>query len=252
MTSQTRASLKELQRLDREIDRTRKRIREFDPLFEEIEEPALALESEVENTRGRVKEMKVEERRLELSADEKRSRAKKLEDRLNEVRNVREEAAVHAELDMVRRALEGDEQEALSLLDQIRKLELKLDEQEEQLEEARAEVEPRRDELLEERASLESELSVLKERREAFVREIDDHELRIYERIKGGGRDVAVAELTPDGACSHCFSVIPLQRQHEVRHGNDMIRCEACGVILSARSEEPEGADDGDGGEEEA
>lgn len=247
MTSQTRASLKELQRLDREIEKTRKRIREFDPLFEEVEEPALALESEVENTRSRVKEMKVEERRLELSADEKQARVKKLEERLKEVRNLREEAAVHAELDMVRRALEGDEQEALSLLDQIRKLELRLDEQEEALEEARAEIEPRKNELLDERASLQSELSVLQERRETFVGEIDDDELQIYERIKGGGRDVAVAELTPDGACSNCFSMIPLQRRHEVRHGNDMIRCEACGVILSARSEQKE---EGDGGEE--
>ncbi len=247
MTSQTRASLKELQRLDREIEKTRKRIREFDPLFEEVEEPALALESEVENTRSRVKEMKVEERRLELSADEKQARVKKLEERLKEVRNLREEAAVHAELDMVRRALEGDEQEALSLLDQIRKLELRLDEQEEALEEARAEIEPRKNELLDERASLQSELSVLQERRETFVGEIDDDELQIYERIKGGGRDVAVAELTPDGACSNCFSMIPLQRQHEVRHGNDMIRCEACGVILSARSEQKA---EGDGGEE--
>lgn len=245
MTSQTRASLKELQRLDREIEKTRKRIREFDPLFAEVEEPALALESEVENTRSRVKEMKVEERRLELSADEKQARVKKLEERLKEVRNLREEAAVHAELDMVRRALEGDEQEALSLLDQIRKLELRLDEQEEALEEARAEIEPRKNELLDERASLQSELSVLQERRETFVGEIDDDELQIYERIKGGGRDVAVAELTPDGACSNCFGMIPLQRRHEVRHGNDMIRCEACGVILSARSEQ-----EGDGGEE--
>ena len=248
MTSQTRASLKELQRLDREIENTRKRIREFDPLFEELEEPALALEAEVETTRSRVQEMKVEERRLELSADEKRARAKKLEDRLNEVRNLREEAAVHAELDMVRRALEGDEQEALSLLDQIRKLELRLEEQEEKLEEARAEVEPRREELLEERASLQRELEVLREQREEFVQAIDDDELQIYERIKGGGRDVAVAELTPDGACSNCFSVIPLQRQHEVRHGADMIRCEACGVILSARSETTSEGDD-EGGE---
>lgn len=249
MTSQTRASLKELQRLDREIEKTRKRILEFDPLFAEIEEPAVALESEVESTQGRVQEMKVEERRLERSADEKRARAKKLEERLNEVRNVREEAAVHAELDMVRRALEGDEQEALSLLDQIRKLELKLDEQEEALAEARAEIEPRQNELLDERASLQREVEVLEQRRREFVGEIDDDELQIYERIKGGGRDVAVAELTADGACSHCFSMIPLQRRHEVRHGNDMIRCEACGVILSARSEEKE---DGEVGEGEA
>lgn len=234
MSSQTRTSLKELQRLDQKIDAARKKVAEFDPLLEEVEEPTLALEAEVDTTRERVKEMKVEERRLELSADERRARLKKLQERLNEVRNVREEAAVRAELDMVRRALEGDEQEALSLLDQIRKLELRLDEQEESLEESRAEVEPRRQELLEERAEAETRLAELRERREEFVDEMDSKELRVYERIRSGGRGVAVAELTPDGACGHCFGMIPLQIRHEVEHGNEMIRCEACGVILAA------------------
>ena len=45
-------------------------------------------------------------------------------------REKREEAAVHAELEMVRRALESEEQEALSLLDQIKRLEERHEEQE--------------------------------------------------------------------------------------------------------------------------
>ncbi len=47
-------------------------------------------------TASRLQEMKLDERRLELAVDEKRARVQRLEDRLNQVRNVREEAAVQA------------------------------------------------------------------------------------------------------------------------------------------------------------
>ena len=55
-----------------------------------------------------------------------------------------------------------------------------------------------------------------------------------------GGREVAVSDLTEDGACGNCFCVVPLQLQHEVRHTEAMIRCEGCGVILTPPSDVPE------------
>jgi uncharacterized protein len=236
MTEQTRSALKELQRIDEEIQEARERVAAFEPQIEEVEQPALALESEVGTTRGRLQEMRLEERRLEVTSQEKQTRVTKLEERLTQVRNVREEAAVSAELDMVRQALESDEQEALSLLDQIRKLELRLAEQESALEQARAEVEPRREELLAERTRAERLLAEALEQRSGFAGGVDERELKVYEAIRGGGRRRAVATLTADGACGHCFGMVPLQVQNEIRHGASLIRCEVCGVILAAPS----------------
>lgn len=240
MTEQTGANLEELQRIDQRIEAVEERIRTFDPLLEEVDAPAAELEAEVETTRARLQEMKVDERRVELAAQEKKNRVDKLQERLNSVRNVREEAAVSAELDMVRRALEGEEQEALTLLDQIRKMELRLEELEEAMEEARSEVEPRRQELLAERKALEDELEELRERRRRFSEVMDASELRVYERIRGGSGRRAVARLTADGACGNCFNMIPLQLRNEIRHGSEMIRCEACGVILAAAEADEE------------
>ena len=98
MTEQTRTALKELQALDIRIEEARQKVRDFDPQFAEVEEPALVLEGEVANTRKRLQEMKLEERKLEVSTEEKRARVKRLEERLQGVRNLREEAAVSAEL----------------------------------------------------------------------------------------------------------------------------------------------------------
>lgn len=240
MTQQTRSALKKLQRLDTKIADVRQAVRDFDPLFEEVEEPALVLGSELETTRKRLKDMKLEERRLELSVEEKRVRVKKLEDRLGQVRNLREEAATSAELDMVRRALQSDEQEAYTLLDQIRKLDEREAELAEAFAEAEAQVEPARDALVQKRQGVKDELEALQTQRKEYTDQLEEGELRMYEAIRGGGRRVAVADLTEDGACSNCYGVVPLQVQHEIRHGNDLIRCEACGVILSSPDPEDE------------
>jgi len=234
MTEQHRTALKELQQLDMRIRDARTRIQDFDPLFEEVEEPALVLESELGTTRKRLQEMKLEERRLELSTEEKRARQQRLDERVGSVRNLREEAAVSAELEMVKRALQNDEQEALTLMDQIRKMEERTEELDAAYGEASAVVEPKREELIAQRSDAESELSGLSSEREAFAAGMDPSELRTYDAIRSGGRQVAVAELTEDGACGHCFGMVPLQVQNEIRHGAGLIRCEACGVILAA------------------
>lgn len=234
MMDETSGTLKELQDLDLDLEKIRDRIAEFEPLLAEVEAPALALDEEVATLQGRLHDMKVEERRLERTADDRRGRLKMLRDRLKSVRNLREEAAVQAEMDLLQRALEGEEQEALTLLDQIRKTEDRLREQEEAQEVARAQVEPRRAALLEEQREAEEGLARLESRRADYAARIPAPDLRSYERIRGGGRSVAVATLTSDGACGHCFGMIPLQVQNEIRSGRALVPCEFCGVLLSA------------------
>jgi len=234
MSEQTRSHLKQLQQLDIRLVEADQAVKDFDPLFEEVEEPALILESDLNNTKKRLQEMKIEESRLELSVDDKGDRAKRLEERLGLVRNLREEAAVSTELDMVKRALQSDEQEALTLLDQIRKLDDRLAEVGEAFAEADKLVGPARDELIVKRDEAKAVLVSLQAEREAFVGGMDASELRMYEAIRKGGSRAAVADLTEDGACGNCFGIVPLQFQNEIRHGTSLIRCEACGVILAA------------------
>ena len=238
MTPQTRTSLKELQNLDQAIAAIRSSAQSFDLLLEEVNAPVARLEQEVEALEKRLTELKLEENRIELTIEERRVRAAKLQERMDAVRNVREEAAVHAELEMVRRALESEEQEALSLLDQIKRLEERSEEQEAAHQEALAEVGPHREELVEEQQSADGKLEALQAERDAFAAGIDPGERRIYDSIMAGARDVAVAELTQDGACGNCYNMVPLQIQNQIRHGEGMIRCEGCGVILTPESEE--------------
>ena len=226
--------LLELQTMDTRIRETRDRIEAYGPLLEEVEAPALELAEAAGVTDGRVRDLRLEERRLRLAAEDKAVRVQRLEERLKLVRTVREEAAVQAELGLMRRALDQEEQEVVNLLDQISRFEERLVEQRAAMEQARAAVGPRSDELLAERELARSEAASLERSREGIAAAVDPRYLRVYDHLARGGRRRAVACMTEDGACGSCFSVIPLQLQNEIRTRAPLVRCEACGLIVTS------------------
>lgn len=226
--------LLELQTLDQNIRRTRDRIEAFGPLLEEVEEPALRLSAESEVAATKVRELELEERRLRLAAEEKRVRVHRLEDRLNLVRTVQQEAAVQAELGLVRRALDQEEQEVVNLLDQIARFQDRFEDLQAAIEEAREAVEPRRNEILAEQEAAEAQVASMQLQRDDFAEGIDPRYRRVYDNLIRGGRRVAVAPMTADGACGSCYSVIPLQVQNEIRARGPLVLCEGCGVIVTS------------------
>lgn len=234
MTQQrTYDALKELQRVDQAMDELRKKIEAFTPQLETLEEPIRELGGELESLRGRRDEMSREVRRLERSSGDKQTRAAKLEERMRTVQNVREEAAVRAELDLVRRAREADDKEALNLMDQVQRSEEQIKELEGRLEEEQAQLAPRREEIEEQREATRRELEELERERQEILETMGEEDRKMYESFRAGGRTTVLAPLLPDGACGHCFNVLPLQRQREVAKGESMIRCEECGVVLA-------------------
>jgi predicted nucleic acid-binding Zn-ribbon protein len=150
------------------------------------------------------------------------------------VRNAREEAAARTEIDLIRRAVEADEDDALDLMEQVKRHELKLDELEKKLAALRAETAPRMEELERSRDEARDQLDILEDQRRNKVVRLNRDAARVYERVRGGKTRVTLASLTPDGACGHCFSLIPIQEQNQIRRREALHRCEACGVILYA------------------
>lgn len=243
-----------LQQVDQKILKTRDLIRGFDPLLAEVDEPALRLESDFETTSSRLQEMRLDERRLEVAVEEKQARVQRLEERLTQVRNVREESAVQAELGLVRRSLESEEQEMVSLLDQLSRFEERLADQKAAMEEEKAAVEPRKMELEADRSAASADLETLESERNGLAEQIDERYRRVYDNLITGGRRVAVAPMTEDGACGACFSIIPLQVQNEIRSVAPLVLCESCGVIVTAPIPEdamPEAVTESGGADEE-
>ena len=225
-------ALLELQELDDEIDRADQALGAFSPRLETLEAPALGYQREVDGIRERLADMRSEIKRLEKAAEQKRERLRTYEERLNKVRNVREETAARTELDLIRHAVDADEQEALELSEQATRAELRLQELEKQLANAREQIEPQKAELLKERSAAEKELKTLRGRRSGTAAKLTPEATRLYDRTRAGKRRRVLAQLTHDGACGQCYNVLPIQQQSEVRQARSLVRCEACGVIL--------------------
>lgn len=234
MMNEVHNTLLKLQDLDREIREAESRLASYEPELERIDAPVLDLEREVSAVRTRLEETRAQVRRLERAAEDKRARQLRHEERLQRVRNAREEAAARTELDLIRKAAEADEREAMQLMDERTRLELKLDELELKLETVRDELGPQKRELLETRAAAQDALDTLMGQRATQTVDMDSRARRLYEQVRGGRTQTVLTALTVDGACGHCFSMVPLQRQTEIRRGSELIRCEACGVILYA------------------
>jgi uncharacterized protein len=223
-----------LQELDDAIVQAHARVDEFGPQLGALEAPLVEVLKEHEATQARLAELREEVHRLQRNAAQKRERLKASEDRLGRVRNVREETAVRAEIDLVARALDADETDLRQQSEQATRTDLKLDDLQRQADRVRAEIAARRDELIAGRTEAEAELALLRERRDNQAVRVDPQSLRLYERVRGGRSRLALAPLTPEGACGNCFNVLPVQEQTEIRRGETLHRCEGCGVILYA------------------
>ncbi|NJD09933.1 MAG: hypothetical protein FIB01_05630 [Gemmatimonadetes bacterium] len=226
------ASLLALQELDDEIAGAEARLEEFEPKQAELAAPVLAFTQEVEAARTRLQELRQDVARLERAVEQNRTRLQHYEERLMRVRNAREEAAARTEMDLVRRALEGDRAELQQQGEQATRTDLKLDELERQLARLRAEAGPQHERLAAERQEVADTLAVLRDRRENQAIRLDAASRRLYERVRKGRARRVLAPLTDEGACGSCFNVLPLQEQADVRRGRSLLRCEACGVIL--------------------
>jgi uncharacterized protein len=229
-----RTVLLQLQVFDNEIEQARSKLDEFEPQLKEIDAPVLALETEIAAAKTRLEDMRTQIRKLENAAQQKRQRLHVYEERMSRIRNMREEAASRVEMDLIRRAADADDSEALEIMEQATRTDLKLDELTRQLDKVRAETSPKREDLVKTRAEAASQIDVLRDKRQNHALRLEPQALRLYERVRKGLASVVLAPLTEEGACGHCFNILPLQEQVEIRNGDTLRRCEACGVILYA------------------
>ena len=225
-------SLLELQDLDREIAKAKRRVTEAEAELEAALKPISDLEKEVGTLRTDLEETRGKVRKLERAAETKRDRLRQYEERMNRVRNAREEAAVQTEVDLVRKAAETDESEALQMMEQTTRKELKASELEGKLVATRQELAGQQTELTRKRDEAAAALAELQERRSARISDLEPTAREAYQRAQGGRKGQVVAALTKDGACGSCYSMLPLQKQAEVRAATRIVRCEFCGVIL--------------------
>jgi predicted nucleic acid-binding Zn-ribbon protein len=68
--------------------------------------------------------------------------------------------------------------------------------------------------------------------REKHAKKIEERLIKSYEKIRANALNGLAVVKVSRGACGGCFSVVPPQRQAEIREKKKIIVCEHCGRIL--------------------
>ncbi|MDT8435208.1 MAG: C4-type zinc ribbon domain-containing protein [Gemmatimonadota bacterium] len=222
-----------LQEMDEEITLIEKELRELDAEREELVARVSGLEGAEKEATVRLEREDAHVRQAERTVNAGRATLKRLQQRAQEVHNMREHLAARTEVDAARQNLEAAE---TALLDAMQAQERARDELESAasgLATGRDETATRLAELDARRAELADRLAIRRDRRENRALRIDESVRSLYDRVRGGRQTRALAPIL-EGVCGACYTSIPLQRQAEVRSGRSLIVCEACGVILHA------------------
>lgn len=229
-----------LQDIDESIAEKEAELASLAPRVQEREERLEDVRGRLASARSALETAEEGYRKSQRSVQAGRATLKRLRDRANEVEDLRQHMAVRAELDAARRNLEAAENEALDDLQSVETARESVGTLEEELAEAESAYEESLGEVRARREELEAELARQRDRREDRSGAIEDGALAMYERVRKGRTQSALAPLV-GGHCGNCFTFIPLQRQSEIRSGERLHRCEGCGVILHAPLEAENG-----------
>ncbi len=232
--SDTVGELLTLQGIDVEILRITEQLVVYDEELSRLQETVDELTERATKITAEKGEAEERVRRFQGSVQAGRATLKRLEARGDAVENMQQHFAVRTETDTARRNLRAAEDDALDAMQDVETLSERLVNTDRDLDEARGLLEGRESEIATDRSGLEGELATHNTSKETQEGRLDRRSLRLYESVRGGRTEAPLASLTADGACGHCYTAVPKQRQADIRAGRELAVCEGCGVILYA------------------
>lgn len=230
--AETLGALRTLHQADAEAARSERQLKSCRGRLASIDESIQVLEDDLSHVTGEIGERRKELREAQRAVEEKRVALDRARAKLDAVQNQRQYSAATVEYDLVRRDIRVLEERALDLMQRTEELESRRRELSDRLELAGVELSPKREEILAEVQRVEAVLAAQRDVRTEAAARVEPRTLELYDRIRASRSDVAMAPLTEDGACGHCYTAVTIQQRLEVRTFSRIIRCEGCGVIL--------------------
>lgn len=224
-------SLLTLQDIDEAIAERKAELERLAPEVEDAEEELDEVRSELEQARKELEEAEARHRSDQRSVQGGRETMKRLRERAESVQDMRQHQAVRSEMSTARSNLEQAEEEALDSLQDVETARKRVGELEERLVEVEEAYEERAGAVAERRRELERELEEKRSLRASRAEGIENEILDLYEQVRRGRTREVLAPLD-SGHCGHCYTMVPPQRQNEIRSSGKLYRCEGCGVIL--------------------
>ena len=191
------------------------------------------LQVHIEQRRERLRELRLEQRHLELAAQSIRQKTQEVEGKLygGSVRNPRELESLDQELRSLRRELKAQDDQLLELMMTVEEIREELEGLEEALKRDEEKWKQDQEELIQEKNHLEADLERLESQRKQVASHLDAPELKLYERLMAAKGGLAVARVER-GLCRACSMTLPTHQLQRARMGREPVLCSSCGRIL--------------------
>lgn len=226
------ADLLSLQDIDLELDKEIARLSEIEEALGESGELTQARATSEEKAAA-VRALRVEQKDLELSADEVRNKAAEIEKKLYSgvVKNPKELQDLDLDLKSLREETKRREEKLLGVLVQVDDAETELAAANDALNTIETEWRSKQDGMLDEKSQIEPEVERLRAVREEEATHFERSLLKLYDvlRERRGGRAVARVER---GMCQGCRISLPMSVLQRARTANGVVQCVSCERIL--------------------
>lgn len=196
-------------------------------------------EDECEGKRTRIAkfEDEINNLKIKITAEatkkkEAENSIKKYEEQQNNVRNNREYESLSKEIEFQNLEMQVSDKHKAKYETEIEEKQQLIVETKEKLTESEEILQQKKNELSVIVADTEKEEQELLDKAEGLKSKVDQRLLTAFERIrKNAHNGLAIVQIERD-ACGGCFSMIPPQRQLDIRLHKKIIVCEACGRIF--------------------
>jgi len=225
------SALFELQLLDDSLDELEELRGDLPLAVNELKSQIDTFNSQVETKEEDKKASQKKRQTNEAEIEKLNDSLTKFKAQLYQVRNNKEYDALTKEIDHSEERIKTLENESLALEDLVEKLKMDIEEISPQLEKFSAELKEKEAELKKIVKANEREEVKIQEKREALAAKVRKSDYNTYMRIRKALGGQAVATINRS-ACTGCHSVVPPQRQLEVKHNQRIYSCESCGRLL--------------------
>lgn len=225
-------SLYQIQQICSQIDRIRVVRGELPNEIRDLEDAHEGMQTRIEKYKEDIEALQDQIKGEKISIAESQALIKRYEEQQNNVRNNREYDALTKEIDYQKDLILNAERYIEKHTAGIETKEEEIKGFEEKLQEIYEILSQKKDELTDIIADTEKEEADLLDQYETLKENVDQRLLSAFERIRKGARNgLAIVQIERE-ACGGCFSVIPPQRQLDIRLHKKIIVCESCGRIF--------------------
>jgi predicted nucleic acid-binding Zn-ribbon protein len=221
----------QLQDLDLEVDRLRRRIAEMPAAVVALDERLAERVAAVAAIKQRMEASQASRREIEKELAAVQGRLSKYKGQLMEVKTNKEYQAMQHEIQAAEQGVRAQEDKLLDQMEEAERLGSELKTAEADLKAAQGDVARDKSQLEGEQVAIDRELQQKTTERGGITAKLSAAALALFEQVAGRRKGVALSEARA-GSCTQCHVRLRPQIFNEVRRMDALIQCDNCSRIL--------------------